>query len=149
MVKPRKNRQVMQPPFAVYFKPQGIPLFLLQHTILMVDEYEAIRLADHEGLKHDEASQKMNISRPTFTRLLDSAHKKTADALVNGKAIKIEGGNYVLLNNRFYCNNCGHIWNIKPDQKLPVLCPQCKSNTIIDLNRPCGHGYGHGRRGRR
>jgi predicted DNA-binding protein (UPF0251 family) len=75
-----------------YYKPRGIPLALLQQTTLTVDELEAIRLADLEGLYHEQAAEKMNISRQTFGRIIESAHKKIADALVNGKALAIEGG---------------------------------------------------------
>jgi len=79
-------------PLANYYKPKGIPLALLQQTTLTVDELEAIRLADLQGLYQEQAAEKMNVSRQTFGRILESAHKKIADALVNGKALLIEGG---------------------------------------------------------
>lgn len=66
----------------------------LEETILTVDEFEAIRLKDFLNLEQGEAAKKMNISQPTFHRLLLEARKKIADAIVNGKAIRIEGGNY-------------------------------------------------------
>ena len=59
-----------------------------------VDEYEAVRLKDLEGLEQEDCAKKMNISQPTFHRLVLSARKKIADAIINGKAIRIEGGNY-------------------------------------------------------
>jgi len=96
MVRPRLCRRVRFQPGVTYFKPRGIPLMELEEVILHVDEYEAVRLKDLEGLEQEEASKKMNISQPTFFRLLDSARKKIADAMVNGKAIKIEGGIYKL-----------------------------------------------------
>jgi len=139
MTKPKKDRHVMHPPFVVFFKPQGIPLFQLEQVTLTVDEYEAIRLADNEKLKHDKAAQKMKISRPTFTRLLESAHNKISDALVNGKAIRIEGGHFILSHNRFICNNCHHIWTIKHGDKLPTVCPLCGSHSIVDLSLQCGY----------
>ena len=79
-------------PQANYYKPRGIPLSALQHISLTYDELEAIRLADFEGLYQEKAAEKMNISRQTFGRIIESAHKKIADALVNGKALSIEGG---------------------------------------------------------
>jgi predicted DNA-binding protein (UPF0251 family) len=79
-------------PQANYFKPRGIPLSVLQHITLTVDELEAIRLTDLEGLYQEQAAEKMNISRQTLGRILESAHKKIADALVNGKALSIQGG---------------------------------------------------------
>jgi predicted DNA-binding protein (UPF0251 family) len=82
----------MGAPGADYFKPRGIPLSDLQEIGLTLDEFEAIRLADLEGLYQEDASQKMKVSRQTFGNILVSAHKKIADAIVNGKALKISGG---------------------------------------------------------
>ena len=75
-----------------YFKPRGIPTVDLEEIVLNLDEFEAIRLADYEQLYQEEAAVKMNISRQTFGRIIESAHKKIADILMNGKALKIEGG---------------------------------------------------------
>jgi predicted DNA-binding protein (UPF0251 family) len=94
MVRPRLCRRVKFNPNITYFKPQGIPLKLLDEVILNVDEFEAIRLKDLEGLEQSECAIKMNISQPTFHRLILSARKKIADAIIGGKAIKIEGGSY-------------------------------------------------------
>ena len=67
---------------------------VLEEINLAMDEFEAIRLADLNGLYQEEAAKKMKISRPTFTRLIESAHKKIAEAIVKAKALKIEGGVY-------------------------------------------------------
>jgi len=96
MVRPRLCRRVRFNPNVTYFKPRGIPLRELEEVILPVDEYEAVRLKDLEGLEQEECAKKMNISQPTFHRLVLSARKKIADAIINGKAIRIEGGNYRL-----------------------------------------------------
>ena len=87
MPRPRHCRRVGCLPQADFYKPRGIPLSVLQHVNLTVDELEAIRLADLLGLYQEQAAQKMNISRQTLGRILESAHKKIADALVNGKAL--------------------------------------------------------------
>jgi predicted DNA-binding protein (UPF0251 family) len=79
-------------PQSNYYKPSGVPLSVLQHINLTIDELEAIRLADLEGLYQEDAAKRMNVSRQTFGRMLESAHKKIADALVNGKALLIKGG---------------------------------------------------------
>lgn len=79
-------------PQANYYKPRGIPLSVLEEVTLTVDEFEAIRLTDLEGLYQADAAEKMNISRQTLGRIVESAHKKIADALVHGKALLIEGG---------------------------------------------------------
>ena len=92
MPRPKHCRRIGCLPQANFFKPRGIPLSVLQHTTLTFDELEAIRLADLQGLYQEQAAQKMNISRQTLGRILESAHKKIADALVNGKALAIQGG---------------------------------------------------------
>ena len=89
MARPRNCRRVGCLPGSQYFKPRGIPLSTLEEINLTVDEFEAIRLADLEGLYQDQAAEKMNVSRQTFGRIIDSAHKKVAEALVEGKALKI------------------------------------------------------------
>jgi predicted DNA-binding protein (UPF0251 family) len=83
---------VAQLPQASYYKPRGIPLSVLEEVTLTVDEFEAIRLTDLEGLYQADAAEKMNVSRQTLGRVLESAHKKIADALVHGKALLIKGG---------------------------------------------------------
>ena len=77
-------------PDVIYFKPQGIPLRMLEEVVLRADELEALKLYDVDGLEQTKAAEKMKISQPTFARILDSANKKIADALVKGKAIRIE-----------------------------------------------------------
>ena len=87
----RRNADVWQgAPNAVYFKPRGIPLTDLEEVSLSLDEFEAINLADYQGLYHEEAARKMGVSRPTFGRILGAARKKVADAIVRGKALQIE-----------------------------------------------------------
>ncbi|MFH1364413.1 MAG: DUF134 domain-containing protein [Candidatus Aenigmatarchaeota archaeon] len=100
MPRPRLNRRVVCEPDTTYFKPAGIKMRELEESILSVDEFEAVRLKDLEGMDQEEAARKMNISQPTFHRLILSARKKLADAIVNGKAIKIEGGNFRLVKPR-------------------------------------------------
>jgi predicted DNA-binding protein (UPF0251 family) len=92
MPRPRHCRYVAQLPQASYYKPRGIPLSVLEEVTLTVDEFEAIRLTDLEGLYQADAAEKMNVSRQTLGRVLESAHKKIADALVHGKALLIKGG---------------------------------------------------------
>ena len=84
-------------PGCTFYKPAGIPMHKLSEVIIHLDEYEAVRLADFEGLYQEDAAKRMNISRQTFGRIIESAHKKIADALINGKAIKIEGRNIEII----------------------------------------------------
>ena len=88
------SRRVFFEPNVTYFKPAGIPLAGLGEVILSVEELEALRLKDVDGLSQSKAAEKMGISQPTFFRVLSTARKKVADGVVNGKAIRIEGGNY-------------------------------------------------------
>ncbi|OQX56933.1 MAG: hypothetical protein B5M52_08335 [Helicobacteraceae bacterium 4484_230] len=91
----RKNRYIDADHSGVCFKPCGVQKAGLQTVVLYEDEMEAVRLADFEGLYQQECSDRMGISRTTFSRLIESARKKISDALVNGKAlvIKMNGGN--------------------------------------------------------
>jgi len=90
MVRPKKCRCVESAPNAIYFKPRGIPLVDLREVSLSLDEFEAIRLADYEGMYHEDAAVCMQISRATFGRILSTAHRKVGECLVDGKALKIE-----------------------------------------------------------
>ena len=93
MPRPCRCRRIRCSPDTNYFKPRGIPLDALEEVNLTLDELEAIRLADLRGLYQEDAAKKMNVSRQTFGNIINSAHKKIADALLNAKALKIEGGN--------------------------------------------------------
>ena len=90
MARPPKPRCVRCRPDALYFKPRGIPLIRLEEVVLEADEVEALRLADHQGLYHEDAAQEMGISRATFGRILSDARRKVAEAIIQGKALRIE-----------------------------------------------------------
>ena len=94
MPRPRIPRIVNFQPEVTYFKPRGIPLRFLSEVILNIDELEALRLADFENSDQPVAAKKMKISQSTFQRILSSAHQKVAQALIQGEAIRIEGGTY-------------------------------------------------------
>ena len=90
MSRPKKCRCVNCTPNSSYFKPKGIPIFQLEEVSLSLDELEAIRLADYEGCYHEDAATRMKVSRATFGRILNEARRKVAEAIVNGKALRIE-----------------------------------------------------------
>lgn len=96
--RPKRTRFVQFNPEITYFKPAGIPLRNLSEEVLSLDEVEAIRLADLENLDQEKASKQMNISRVTFLRILHSAHRKIANSLIYGKAIKMKGGDITMPN---------------------------------------------------
>jgi predicted DNA-binding protein (UPF0251 family) len=89
MVRPLKPRRVLFDPDVVYFKPRAVPLSMLKEVELSIDEMEALRLCDYKNLEQTEAAKKMKISQSTLQRILTLARKKVAEALINGKAIKI------------------------------------------------------------
>jgi len=93
MPRPQICRNISGQPDVLYFKPAGVPLADLEESMLSIDEFEAIHLKDLDGKEQEECAKMMGISQPTFHRLILSARKKIADAIVNGKAIKIKGGN--------------------------------------------------------
>jgi len=131
-----------------YFKPAGIPLRALEEVCLSVEEAEAIRLKELEGLEQEQGAEKMNISRSTFQRVLASGRQKMADALLNGKAIRIEGGNFEMAWYRFRCLS-GHEWNVPFEEMAggpPELCPTCNSTSITPVEQIA---YGWGERGSR
>ena len=90
MTRPRRPRCLRFKPSVYYFKPQGIPLRELEEIVLLPDELEALKLYEIDELEQTEAAEKMKISQPTFARLLGSANKKVAQAIIKGKAIRIE-----------------------------------------------------------
>jgi predicted DNA-binding protein (UPF0251 family) len=92
MPRPRKCRAIQAAPEVTYFKPRGVPLRELGEVDLPLDGFEAIRLADHEGLCHEEAALRMQVSRQTFGRILSEARVAVAKALVGGLALRIHGG---------------------------------------------------------
>lgn len=94
MVRPRIARRIFFEPNTTYFKPAGIRIANLDETILTFEEVEAIRLIDYENMEQGKAAKQMKISQPTLSRILISARKKIADSIINGKAIRIQGGVY-------------------------------------------------------
>jgi len=145
MSRPTKWRRVASIPEVNYFKPAGIPLRILEEVNLSVEEAEAIRLKDLESLEQESCAEKMSVSRQTFQRVLASARQKIADALLNGKAIRIEGGNFEMLRRRFRCGE-GHEWDVPFETMIsapPELCPECKTPSIMPL-LPAGMGSGRG-----
>ncbi|MBU0570067.1 DUF134 domain-containing protein [Patescibacteria group bacterium] len=89
MSRPKIFRRCRFKPCVCYFKPRGIPMRTLDEVVIETDELEALKLHDVDGLDQVSSAKKMKISQPTFARTLDSAYKKIADALINGKAIKL------------------------------------------------------------
>jgi predicted DNA-binding protein (UPF0251 family) len=139
MPRPQRNRSVHKPPVFSEFKPMGINPRMLGQTTLSLDEYEAFRLADSLGLSHAEAAEEMEISRPTFTRLIEQARKKISELIIDGNILTIEGGNIHFKNNIIKCNSCGHMFNININATISE-CPECNSRQLVNLAGGFGHG---------
>ena len=140
MPRPKNDRIVNEPPLYSEFKPIGVSGISLQQVLLSLDEFEASRLADYQGLSHEEAAEEMNISRSTFSRLNEQARKKIADFLVHGKLLTIDGGSVHFRNNIIRCLDCGYMF--KTNINVPLQnCPDCDSKNLQNL----AGGFGHGR----
>ncbi len=149
MARPHCPRRVDGNPRCGHFKPAGIPLRSVEEVQLTLDEFEAMRLCDLEGHYLEEAAKRMEVSRPTLSRILDSARRKVADVLVNGKSLRIEGGVIMPQGKReFECRDCGHKWERPFGGGRPQKCPECESANIhrCDCLRADGSGHGHGHR---
>ena len=143
MGRPHKERRVEQLPPVTHYKPAGIPLRSLEEILLNVDEMEAIRLADIEQLDQAAAAERMEISRPTFHRIVSTAHQKIATALWQGYALRVDGGNFRIVHRcqtelrHFTCRACGHQWTLPhgTGQRChDLICPACKATTITRDN---------------
>ncbi len=134
MGRPPKCRRVEFLPHCTYFKPAGIPLWSLEEVALTIEEVEALRLKDIEGLEQESCAERMGISRPTFQRILTSARQKLTHALVEGKAIRLEGGNYEYVSRRFRCAECRTEWDGQPAETEPS-CPKCGSEEVASLSQ--------------
>jgi uncharacterized protein len=134
MPRPKQNRKISNPPLMQGFKPFGIPRNRLSAVSLLYDEYEAIRLLDYEGLNQDQAAERMNVSRPTLTRIYEQARKTIAQAFVEGKMINIEGGSVQFDKEWFRCRRC---YKLIGGIENHVRCKNCTSfgnNELIPIN---------------
>ena len=149
MPRPLKTRHIGCKPNANYFKPRGIPVADLGEVVLTMDELEAVRLADFEGVYQEAAAERMNVSRQTFGNIIKSAHQKIAEALVNAKALRIEGGVVTMVERMFSCSECKHEWSVPYGTRRPNECPQCSGpnvhRSLADRGRGRRGGSGRGR----
>ncbi len=124
MPRPQHDRKISNPPLMQGFKPFGIPDSQLHSVTLQLDEYETIRLLDYEGMTQEEAAKKINVSRPTLTRIYEKARKTISRALVEGKTIVIEGGNVQFEKQWFRCKKC---FKLVGGLENHVKCKNCVS----------------------
>ena len=122
MGRPQKCRFIEAPPEYTGFKPRGMRAESLEKVYLSIDEYECIRLTDYKGLPHEECAGLMGISRPVFTRLVESARRKIAEAIIEGKELMIEGGNVVYGRKHSRCPKCS---GGRMNGNVPPNCDNC------------------------
>lgn len=153
MPRPLKLRQISAAPVATFFKPAGVPIGALEMVTLALEEVESIRLKDIEDLHQEDCAQRMGVSRATFHQVLKSARSKLADAILNGKAIQVEGGAFAFPGGRFRCRRDGSEWTLPPGP-LPgvssVACPTCSSREVhpVPVSSGSQRAGGPGRWGR-
>ncbi|MEI6726909.1 MAG: DUF134 domain-containing protein [Actinomycetes bacterium] len=138
MPRPPIERSVAGVPRITLFKPAGVPARDLDRLRLAVDELEAIRLVDLEGLSHEQAAEALGVSRQTVGRVLERGRAKVADALVGGKAIVISGGQYRVEPQQVRCFACkeqGAAGSTGPDA---ATCPRCGSDDVVACGGPKG-----------
>jgi predicted DNA-binding protein (UPF0251 family)/DNA-directed RNA polymerase subunit RPC12/RpoP len=136
LARPIKPKLVGEAPRTDYFKPRGIPLADLEEITLNVEELEALRLVDLEGMYQEDAAREMGISRQTIQRMITEARAKVIEALVAGKALRIEGGSYILKEGvgKYRCGRCGSEFASRYGRRgRGWKCPSCDTT---GLNKP-------------
>ncbi|MFZ5969311.1 MAG: DUF134 domain-containing protein [Bacillota bacterium] len=129
MPRPVKLRKIAFIPDHTFFVPLGKNKCSLEKVILKYEELEAMRLKDLENLSQEECAEKMHISRQTFQLIIDEARKKVTEALITGKAIDIQGGNYTFNICGYQCQQCGKVFQ-EALEKEELMCPECGSENI-------------------
>ena len=133
MSRPTRYRRIEFPPLIKGFTPIGVHAKKDEVIVILLEEYEALRLMDYEYLNQVEAAQRMNVSRPTLTRIYDSARKKLASALVNSLRIEIAGGSVEFEDDWFRCLKCQTVFQVHIVEQ-EHLCPHCKSTDLQHVN---------------
>jgi uncharacterized protein len=134
MTRPKCCRKIAVLPEVRHYLPNGESASLKGEVILSLDELEAIRLADFEELYQENAAAKMGISRQTFGRIIESAHKKIADSILHGKALKIDGGNVSVRKSAMQkCRKCSSQFERVCGKKRETECPICQKKSKDSL----------------
>ncbi len=135
MPRPVRNRKICNPPKMNGFKPFGMPLCKAKSIELQYDEFEGFKLVEYENLSQDEAALKMDISRPTLTRIYNSALKKIAKAFVEGLVIEIDGGNIEFDKEWYKCSKC---FKLIEGLENHIKCKNCTvfgNEELLNLNK--------------
>ncbi len=135
--RPRIPRRVLGEPEVAYFKPVGVRMRELEQVTLTMDEFEAFRLKDFLGIGQSGAAERMGISQPTFQRLLFSSRGKVAEAIVKGKAIRIEGGDYRIYGRGGDMKGRGRMGGTSMGPSGSCSCPECDHFVAHERGVPC------------
>ncbi len=136
MARPRRLRKISEEPHIRCFKPERDDLDSIKPIEIFIDEFEAIRLRDYHDIQQKRSAEIMGVSQPTFHRILTSARKKIANALINGNTIVIRGNDQLI---RYKCDDCGFKW--QHPFKEYKKCPDCGSARIILLKEEKDESY--------
>ncbi|PLX05321.1 MAG: hypothetical protein C0594_07850 [Marinilabiliales bacterium] len=139
--RPKRSRRIGFHPIIRGLKPIGVPFKKDDFISLHYEEFEAIRLADYENLPQVEAAKRMNISRPTFTRIYDSARKKMARSLIEGQGVSILGGDVYFDKIWYRCNSCNQVFEVEKGEVQ--FCIECKSEDIENINQSLSEWQQH------
>ncbi|KAB1069456.1 DUF134 domain-containing protein [Tamlana haliotis] len=134
MPRPKKKRRVNYPPKMLGFRPFGMRLCDTEPVVMQYEEYEAVKLVVYDDLSQDKAAEKMEVSRPTLTRIYNSALKKIGQAFVEGRTVLIKGGHFSFDEAWYKCNTCFKLMASIDDT---VKCDDCligNSEEIMSLN---------------
>lgn len=132
MPRPRQNRKLKNLPVFKGFKPIGIPAAQTEVIELLFDEYEVVRLLDYENLSQEAAAKQINVSRPTLTRIYQSARQKIAMALAEGLTIRFVESPHVFVVKDYFCRSCQHSFEVT-NENTSLTCPHCGSKDIVEI----------------
>lgn len=135
MPRPKRSRRIHRPPVASGFAPFGIASGHNGSITILFEEFESLRLSDYEGISQQDAADRMEVSRPTFSRIYDQARQKLARALVEGLSVVIEGGNVSFDEQWFRCKACSTAFSMPDNQVKIGVCPVCRSGNIVDVSK--------------
>jgi len=134
MPRPKKKRKVENPPKMLGFKPFGIRFCDTEHIVMQFEEYESVKLVVYDNLAQDIAAEKMAVSRPTLTRIYNSALKKIAKSFVEGKSILIKGGDFEFEKDWYKCKTCFKLVDGVKEDTTCGDCPKDDENELVNLN---------------
>ncbi len=134
MPRPQKSRKICSPPLMKGLKPYGMATCVRDSVSLTFEGYESIKLLNYDNLSQDEAAEMMNVSRPTLTRIYNKALKTIARAFVEGKAIEISGGSYVLEQEWYRCNKCHKLIEGLDKHIKCIKCNRFGPEELVRLN---------------